>query len=98
MNPVDLASLLADPALAVRLPQADAARLLLELAPVFEGLRVAASRPANPNGQRPDPEEWLDPVAVAERLGISVKAVYARSGLPWSNSFGRKKRMGASDL
>jgi len=98
VNATDLAALIEDPARAVGLPQPEAVRLLLELAPVQEALRVAAARSPSANGQRPEPEEWLDAAGVADRLGISLKAVYARSGLPWSPALGRTRRMAASDL
>jgi predicted DNA-binding transcriptional regulator AlpA len=76
-----LDELLADPMAARKLPREEAARLLLALAPVVEGLRLAslAPEPAQvfapaPNGDTPT---LLTPVQVAAILGKSRQSVYA---------------------
>ena len=95
---LSLADLSVDPARAMELPPCEAASLLAKVEGLAAVLRVAAARSPSTNGKRPGSEVWLDPAAVAAKLGISVRAVYARKNLPWSRNFGRTKRMAESDL
>ena len=92
-----VAELIDAPALGLRLAPEAAAAMLAKLEGAAAVLRARLAAPST-NGAQAEPETWLDAPAVAARLGVSVKAIYSRRGLPWSRCLGRTKRMAASDL
>lgn len=92
-NPHLLVELVKAPELTADVSPADARDLLLRLAPVVEGLRLAAtgSRPArNGDGTPERPDRLLTIDQAAPLLALSVKALYARADrLPFTRHLGR---------
>src|SRR5262249_43589122 len=79
-EPVTIQELVDAPERAVDVPAAEAKGLLVKLAAVAEGLRLAAaSAPHSRNGMEAGPDEMLTADQAAPRTGMSKRWLYAQA-------------------